>query len=170
MGGCCAERKYEERERDAVRGKRWERGEGQRDDMGEMRELSLSTMRRSSPSSARREGLVDDGDEKEKSSNMVTGVSCLGVGIETDWRIQMTFLTLSGESAREPCEACIIRTRWMGWRWWSTDRLSGHQGSPGMEGREERGRVPELQYKAKSHSGQFSYRVGSKRDTGGLVW
>lgn len=36
-----------------------------------MRALSLSTIRRSSPSSASREGLVDDGDEKEKSSNMI---------------------------------------------------------------------------------------------------
>lgn len=48
-----------------------ERGEGHRDDSGEIRALSGSSMRRSSPSRARRAGLEEDGEEKEKSSNII---------------------------------------------------------------------------------------------------
>ena len=45
-------------------------GDGQRDDNGEMGVLSQSTMSRSSGSMVRRVGR-DEGDEKEKSSNMM---------------------------------------------------------------------------------------------------
>lgn len=78
MGACCERWNWRERARDRLRGKRCEavaaglvRGEGQREERGEMSVVSQSTMRRSSQSMARRGGLVDDGEEKEKSSNMV---------------------------------------------------------------------------------------------------
>lgn len=49
--------------------KRWDCGDGQREESGEIRLLSLSTIRRSSGSRARRDGR-DDGEVKEKSSNI----------------------------------------------------------------------------------------------------
>lgn len=49
--------------------KRWDCGDGQREESGEIRLLSLSTIGRSSKSRARRAGR-DDGDVKEKSSNI----------------------------------------------------------------------------------------------------
>ena len=49
--------------------KRWDWGEGQREESGEIRLLSLSTMSRSSVSRARRPGRVD-GEVKEKFSNI----------------------------------------------------------------------------------------------------
>lgn len=50
--------------------KRWDCGDGQREESGEIRLLSLSTIRRSSGSRARRGGR-DDGEVKEKSSNIL---------------------------------------------------------------------------------------------------
>lgn len=49
--------------------KRWDCGDGQREESGEIRLLSLSTIRRSSGSRARRAGR-DDAEVKEKSSNI----------------------------------------------------------------------------------------------------
>lgn len=49
--------------------KRWDCGEGQREESGEIRLLSLSTISRSSVSRARRSGR-DDGEVKEKFSNI----------------------------------------------------------------------------------------------------
>lgn len=49
--------------------KRCDCGDGQREESGEIRLLSLSTIRRSSGSRARRAGR-DDGEVKEKSSNI----------------------------------------------------------------------------------------------------
>lgn len=49
--------------------KRWDCGDGQREESGEIRLLSLSTISRSSGSRARRAGR-DEGDVKEKSSNI----------------------------------------------------------------------------------------------------
>jgi hypothetical protein len=49
--------------------KRCDCGDGQREERGDMRVLSPSTMRRSSGSRASRAGR-EDGDVKEKSSNM----------------------------------------------------------------------------------------------------
>lgn len=69
------ERRYDDRERGGLRGIRCEEdfdlGEGHRDDSGEIKVLSQSTMSLSSPSTARRGGRLDEGEENEKSSNMV---------------------------------------------------------------------------------------------------
>lgn len=59
-------------------------GEGQRDESGEIRVLSGSTMSLSSPSTGTRRGLRDEGDEKEKSSNMVSAMSLIDGWV--DWR------------------------------------------------------------------------------------
>jgi hypothetical protein len=68
VGGCWERWKCEEREREILR-KRCDCGDGQREERGDMRVLSPSTMRRSSGSRASRAGR-EDGDVKEKSSNM----------------------------------------------------------------------------------------------------
>jgi len=69
VGGCWERWKCEEREREILR-KRCGCGDGQREERGDIRLLSPSTMRRSSGSSASRAGR-EDGDVKEKSSNML---------------------------------------------------------------------------------------------------
>lgn len=74
VGG--GERRYDDRERDGFRGIRWEDfdfGEGHRDDSGDIKVLSQSIMSLSSPSTARCGGRLDEGEENEKSSNMVGG-------------------------------------------------------------------------------------------------
>ena len=78
MGGGCCEREYEDRERESVRN-RCDWGDGQRDDNGEIRALSQSTINRSSASTFRRAGR-EEGDEKEKSSNMEWRVRARGEG------------------------------------------------------------------------------------------
>lgn len=81
-GGCCCwgERKYSDRER-GKRDAENDRGEGHREDIGEIME-SQSVMSLSS-SGARRGALADEGDENEKSSNMVA-LSTLAISLQGD--------------------------------------------------------------------------------------
>lgn len=78
-------------------------GDGQRDDIGEISVLSQSTMSRSSASIARRAGR-EEGDEKEKSSNMMLQ-TLEEVGLEEGWGWWF------GESACARCCArCLLYT------------------------------------------------------------
>lgn len=67
-------------------------GDGQRDDIGEISELSQSTMSRSSASIARRAGR-EEGDEKEKSSNMMMQ-TLEEVGLEEGWGVVVRRVSL----------------------------------------------------------------------------
>lgn len=82
--------------------KRWDCGDGQREESGEIRVLSLSTISRSSGSRARRVGR-DDGDVNEKSSNIFFCSGGFGrcgfrvnIKYESIWKYNVICVPLTG--------------------------------------------------------------------------